>query len=119
MKAFHIIFHLLLGLAIVAGIGAVVMWLWNGLMPAIWGWTVLNFGQALGLFVLCRILFGSSVGGGKIWGRHHFKPYLRDKWRKWTPEEREEFIRRRHFKHGFEHFDAAHFFDEKKSGKDD
>ncbi|MDR2809428.1 MAG: hypothetical protein LBB84_02570 [Tannerellaceae bacterium] len=118
MKTFHIIMHLLFGLAIVAGIGAVVMWLWNWLTPAIWGWPVLHFGQALGLFALCRILFGGSIGGGKIWGSYHLKPYLHDKWRKWTPEEREEFIRRRHFHHSFDHFNAL-FSDEKKSEKND
>lgn len=34
-----------------------VMWLWNGLMPAIFGLTKITFLQAFGLLILCQMLF--------------------------------------------------------------
>ena len=34
-----------------------LMWLWNGLMPEIFGLTTIGFEQALGLSVLSSILF--------------------------------------------------------------
>jgi hypothetical protein len=118
MKALHFIWHLLLGLAVVAGISAIVMLLWNWLTPVVFGWTVINFWQALGLFALSRILLG-SFGGGRMFGGHHFhRNHLREKWMKMTSEERKDFIRRRHFGHGFGHFDPD-FFDDKESEKHD
>ena len=38
--------------------GEVVMHLWNWLAPALFGWRQVTFWQALGLLLLCRILFG-------------------------------------------------------------
>lgn len=37
-----------------------LMFLWNWLMPAIFGLTVITFWQALGLLVLSKILFGKG-----------------------------------------------------------
>ena len=37
-----------------------VMWLWNGLMPAIFKLPEITFLQALGLNILCSILFKSN-----------------------------------------------------------
>lgn len=45
--------------------GVVVQWLWNWLVPDIFGLRQLKFWEALGLLALCRILFGGfSLGGG-------------------------------------------------------
>ncbi len=60
-----------IALMIVAGIvvfGAVVMALWNWLMPPLFGLHRLGFGQAIGLLVLSRILFG--MRGGPRFRRH-------------------------------------------------
>lgn len=38
-----------------------IMWLWNWLMPAIFGLTVINYWQALGLELLSSLLFKSNV----------------------------------------------------------
>ena len=65
----------------VTGFG--VMALWNWLLPPLTGWHALSFAQALGLFVLCRILFGGLRGGG------HFRHRMRERWASMTPEERE------------------------------
>src|SRR5882672_8202484 len=45
-------------LAFIAIGGEIVMQLWNGLLPPIFGWRQITFWQALGILVLCRILFG-------------------------------------------------------------
>ncbi|MFC5047451.1 hypothetical protein ACFSTE_07015 [Aquimarina hainanensis] len=49
------------GLAILFGF--VIMWLWNWLMPDIFGLTTLTFWQAVGLFILLKILLGGCGGG--------------------------------------------------------
>jgi hypothetical protein len=98
---------MVLGLAAVAGFGAVVMLLWNTLVPGIFGLAVLNFWQALGLLVLARLFFGSFGGkhrmaaGMHAHAHHHHHNHLREKWMNMTREERCEFIRNRH-KRGFD-----------------
>ncbi|HVH72675.1 MAG TPA: hypothetical protein VNB49_16415, partial [Candidatus Dormibacteraeota bacterium] len=59
------------------------------------------FWQALGLLLLCRILFGGwgGSGGGKGHMRHGMRERMaermgermRERWEKMTPEEREKF----------------------------
>ena len=51
--------------------GEIVMLLWNWLMPPVFGWHQVTFWQALGLLVLCRILFGGfgRHGGSRRWSR--------------------------------------------------
>ncbi len=45
--------------------GFVIMWLWNWLMPEIFGLTPLTYWQAVGLFILLKILIGGcGIGGG-------------------------------------------------------
>lgn len=55
--------------------GAVVMWLWNGLMPAIFHLGVITYCQAIGLAVLGRLLFGGFHHGMHGRGRHGFGPW--------------------------------------------
>jgi len=68
--------------------GEVVMHLWNWLLPALFGWRLITFWQALGLLALCRILFGRHGGGGSY--RSGWWPGSK-RWEKMTPEEREKF----------------------------
>ena len=51
------------GLAILFGF--IIMWLWNWLMPEIFGLTTLSYWQAVGLFILFKLLLGGCGGGGK------------------------------------------------------
>src|SRR4051812_49237895 len=62
--------------------GAIVMLLWNWLLPPLFGWPVVTFWQALGLLALCRILFGGfgRHGGGY---RSHRTPEDRERMRQW------------------------------------
>jgi small-conductance mechanosensitive channel len=41
------------------------MWLWNWLMPALFGLIKINFWKALGINLLCTILFKSSTTSSK------------------------------------------------------
>jgi len=68
--------------------GWVVQHLWNWLLPALFGWRMVTFWQALGLLALCRILFGSW--GGRSGGRSNFRRRMDEKWDRMTPEEREK-----------------------------
>ena len=72
-----------------AALGAVVMGLWNWLMPVLFGWPAIGFWQALGLLVLSKILLGGLRGGP---GRHrHWRGRMIDRWENMTDEEREKF----------------------------
>lgn len=71
-------------------LGFIVRGLWNVLMPPIFGWRLITFWQALGLLLLCKILFGGfhRHGGG---GRNQWRKRMKERWEHMTPEERERF----------------------------
>ena len=67
--------------------GEIVRQLWNWLLPPLFGWHQITFWQALGMLVLCRILFGG-------WGSHgasgpNWRRRAADRHAHMTPEERE------------------------------
>ncbi len=89
-------FKLMKGIFILAAasvLGLIVMALWNWLIPQIFpGANAVNYWQALGLLLLCRILFGGFRGHHRDW---HEK---REHWQRWqamTPEERQAFFKHR------------------------
>ncbi|MDB5029354.1 hypothetical protein [Mucilaginibacter sp.] len=71
-----------------------VMQLWNNLLPAILHVSVITFWQAMGIFILCKILFGFGKGG-RGWGGRGGAPWMRHKmeerFKNMTPEEKEKF----------------------------
>ena len=69
--------------------GEVVLHLWNWLLPPLFGWRQITFWQALGLLVLCRILFGGFGHHGS--GRSNFRRRMKERCEHATPEERERF----------------------------
>jgi len=69
--------------------GEVVMHLWNWLLPTLFGWRQVTFWQAIGLLVLCRILFGRLGGHGP--DRSKSRRPTAERWEQMTPEEREKF----------------------------
>ncbi|MDR0836568.1 MAG: hypothetical protein LBN11_08335 [Tannerella sp.] len=116
---FSILWHSILGVALIAGFGAVVMLLWNWLIPDIFGLAVINFWQSLGLLVLARLFFGF---GGWFAGhdKHHGgfgKNPIRERWEKMTLEERKEFVKNRRNKHCFGHGFGHAFGDEFLNGE--
>ncbi len=75
------------------GFSAIVMWLWNALLPDILGVKEVTYWQAMGLLVLSKILFGGLGDGmGKEKSNHSGpKKNFRQKWRNMSEEEREHF----------------------------
>ena len=77
--------------------GFIVQQLWNWLAPALFGWRQIGFWQALGILLLCRILFGSLGlhSGGRSGMRRRMRERMEQRWaERWehmTPEEREAF----------------------------
>ena len=87
-RAFWVLKFIVFGLLTATLLSFVVMRLWNWLTPALFGWHLITFWQALGVLVLSKILFGGFRGrpGGMYWrGR------MAERWEKMTPEEREKF----------------------------
>jgi len=66
--------------------GSLVQWLWNWLMPGLFGLREVTFWQAVGILALSRILFGGiGLGGHRSRGRWD---------RHMSSEERERFRQR-------------------------
>ncbi len=71
----------------IAVFGLIVMALWNSLMPPIFGLKTVGYWQAMGLVILCRILFGGFHGHS---GSHRGRRMM-ERWEQMTPEERQKF----------------------------
>ena len=90
--------------------GFVVMGLWNCLMPAIFHLGVITFWQAVGLFILSKLLFGFGKGGGPRGGFRGglggpwMKYKMEERWRGMSPEERERFKQKWNERCGFHKF---------------
>jgi hypothetical protein len=69
--------------------GEVVLRLWNWLLPPLFGWRLITFWQALGILLLCRVLFGGHGWRGSRGSR--FRHRMRERCGRMTPEERERF----------------------------
>jgi len=66
------IFIPLLAIAFIFLVGFLVMFLWNHTLSPIFGITAITLWQAMGLFFLCKLLFGFGKGpkrGGAPWKR--------------------------------------------------
>jgi hypothetical protein len=83
----------ILGMVVFMAIGGeIVLQLWNWLLPSLFGWRAITFWQALGMLVLCRILFGGFGWHGS--GRSGFRRRMEERFEWMTPEEREQFRER-------------------------
>jgi hypothetical protein len=100
----------ILGIALFTYVGGqIVMHLWNWLLPPLFGWRQIAFWQALGILVLCRILFG-GLGGHHHSNRSNVRrrvvdrmaDRMADRWEHMTPEERERFRQRIRERCGFD-----------------
>jgi len=84
----------ILGIALFIWIGGeVVMHLWNWLLPGLFGWRLITFWQAVGLLILCRILFGGWGGRSGVRSnvRRRIAERMDERWERMTPEEQEKF----------------------------
>ncbi|MBD81015.1 MAG: hypothetical protein CL840_19005 [Crocinitomicaceae bacterium] len=83
-----IIGMVLFGIVAITGLailfGYILMSLWNWLMPMLFGLPVISYWQAVGLFILAKILFGFGGGSGSGGGKSHRrnKEHCRDKRRR-------------------------------------
>lgn len=59
-----VLFFAVLFVAFIALFGFVFQYLWNWLMPDIFGLTTVTYWQAIGLIILSKIIFG-GIGGDK------------------------------------------------------
>ena len=84
-KVIGIVCMVIIGIMVFSGI---VMLLWNALLPQLFHFPTITWPQALGLLVLCKILFGGFRGGPR---KHEFKEKMRQKFMNMTPEERDQF----------------------------
>jgi len=106
MKGYYFWKCIKFGLLITAGVllfGWVFMLLWNCLVPDLFGGPELLFGQALGLLILSKIIFGGFKGGS--WGgccgggccrgysgKHsYWKQKMESRMANMSPEEQEKF----------------------------
>ena len=74
---YKIPFFAMLGILAIIGLGYLVMFLWNLLIPELFHGPVLTFWQAVGFFVLAKILlhaFGFNRHHSHYWnrGRYHY-----------------------------------------------
>jgi hypothetical protein len=84
-----------IGLLVVAAtvvFGSLVEALWNGLMPGLFGLHPITFWQALGLFLLSKILFGGFHRGGRDGRGRHWRQHMKARWEGMSAEEREKLI---------------------------
>jgi hypothetical protein len=58
-------------------LGVVVQWLWNWLMPDIFGFKEISYWQAFGLLFLSRLLFGTLGRHGRGHRPHRAKRWVR------------------------------------------
>ena len=73
-------------------IGNIIVFLWNEILVELTGVKPMSFWQAIGLFVLSRILFGGFRFGGPPRGKRFYRgAKWREKWMNMNEEEREEF----------------------------
>ena len=82
---------LLIGIGAILLFGFLVMTLWNSILPAVINVSTISFGQALGILILSKILFGGFGGG---WGgrrRQNWKQHMENKWSNMSPEDRQKF----------------------------
>ena len=79
---------MIFGIVFVLVAGAVVMLLWNALIPDMFGGARITWVQALGLLILARILTG-RWGRGGLGGRRGWRERWERRVANMTPEERE------------------------------
>lgn len=79
--------------------GEIVLRLWNWLLPPLFGWRTITFWQALGILLLCRILFGGFGfhGSGSSAARRRAEASCANM----PAEDRERFRQRMHERSGY------------------
>jgi hypothetical protein len=82
------------GVLMVVLFGLLTQFLWNFVMPQVFGLPIITFWQGLAMFALAKLIFGFGGGGRGRWGgyrSHHWKREWAEKYSKLSPEDRERF----------------------------
>lgn len=87
-KFFFILLMIAAGILVVS---AIVMLLWNAVLPDLLHVSRITFWQAAGLLILSKLLFSGFHGGRDHRRAHEWKKRMKAKWERMTPEEREKF----------------------------
>ena len=98
MKKKHIVWKILAAVVLIPAFAALfgftTMYLWNWLIPSIFNGPVITFWQALGLFLLCKLLFGFPKGHRDKkhwrWNKERWREHMKAKMEHLSPEEREK-----------------------------
>ncbi len=88
-KAVIVIFFVFVGIGLLFLFGAVVMWLWNWLMPEIFGLPELSYWQSWGLLILSSILFKNIDFGSDDRKSRRQERKRKEKLREYMQEEAE------------------------------
>jgi len=80
-KVLIIIGCIIAGAGLLVLFGFIVMWLWNALMPKLFGITVISYWEAWGILILSHILFHGFHGSKQVSERSR-KRKLRERMRK-------------------------------------
>jgi ABC-type multidrug transport system fused ATPase/permease subunit len=86
---------IVLGAVFITAFGFATMYLWNWLVPALFSGPVLTFWQALGLLLLCKLLFGGFSKGHHEkkhwrWNKERWREHVKNKMEHLSPEEKEK-----------------------------
>lgn len=88
-RAARVLKFILFALLAASVLSFAVMHLWNWLMPSLFGLRLISSWQALGVLVLCKILFGGFRGRPGLHG--YWRRRMMERWEQMTPAEREKF----------------------------
>ena len=91
MKPMKIVKICLFTLIALLVLGGLVMLLWNWLLPDLIGASEISLLQALGLLLLCKLLFGSSERNNHRTGKY-WRKRLKRRMEKMSDEERAAFL---------------------------
>jgi hypothetical protein len=94
LRGLKYVLFAVLFVAALAMLGFVVKGLWNWLTPALFGWKLIGYWQAVGLIILSKILLGGFHRSGG-WGGYRPRRVM-ERWKQMTPEERDKFRQRLH-----------------------
>lgn len=85
------IIFLFFAIIAVLALGGIVMLLWNAILPDLLNTKRISYWQAVGLFLLSKLLFSSFKPGGPRGRKCGPNEKLREKFETMTPEERLQF----------------------------
>ncbi|HOP11383.1 MAG TPA: hypothetical protein PK629_07820 [Oscillospiraceae bacterium] len=87
-KPLQITVYVILGVLGVAAMGVlfgfIIMWLWNWLMPAIFNLGEITYWQAIGIFILAKLIFGFGSSSSESKSHKEKKNHSDDRGSHWS-----------------------------------